>query len=670
MAFVIRSNRDMNLYPYENSRIGPGEYIDLDKNTNPITENIKNTSSTFSIYQQRHGNPIEIPFNTTSLRSEINGKIDNFPGPGAYNNENNTINKKNYTTFNNSKGLTYDNLKEKKVISIESNMLLNPNSENMGFLTSSKRFDYKKNNLDDQPGPGQYLNTFNSFSSLSTNTNKTGAKFFKTKNTFKKAGAIDRISSIPSKENFGYQILKNGKIILADDPDKNIRLSGLQYDSAGPGQYNLNSSWDANFVVWGKKKNKSSLSSRDNIIKELEKNSSDILTNYTEKMKSNNQSIMNSRSYENEKSKSKINKVNNDIKNENNNKNNIPRNVIFHNILERRKIEYQKSAEKVKNNLMTDLKYNDDPGPGFYEIDEKEKKKSQFKHNTNKQNFGSESPKGMSLINNYGNKLGPGEYFKEKNKFDTKTNNISNYRIKTQNNFNLNNVNADEVGVLLSKLRKKNYTPNLGPGEYNITSNFIKKEFTKMQKFGTSAERFKEEKKDPKEEEKLKKYKTPYNIIKENEKYYKKDKLIIGKNDKKDIEEQYLKEHKKIKISDEIPPVGSYNPGIVTSIAYRNSMKLNPHQAFIAPFNTVNNRLNTFNINNNDLGPGSYNAQKSFDMINSNKRSFKVFGEDEKFKRGIFSNKQNFPGPGNYDHEHNFDWNTKTFNVLFINKSS
>ena len=42
MAFVIRSNRDMNLYPYENSRIGPGEYIDLDKNTNPITENIKN----------------------------------------------------------------------------------------------------------------------------------------------------------------------------------------------------------------------------------------------------------------------------------------------------------------------------------------------------------------------------------------------------------------------------------------------------------------------------------------------------------------------------------------------------------------------------------------------------------------------------------------------------
>ena len=57
-------------------------------------------------------------------------------------------------------------------------------------------------------------------------------------------------------------------------------------------------------------------------------------------------------------------------------------------------------------------------------------------------------------------------------------------------------------------------------------------------------------------------------------------------------------------------------------------------------------------------------------MINSNKRSFKVFGEDEKFKRGIFSNKQNFPGPGNYDHEHNFDWNTKTFNVLFINKSS
>ena len=150
----------------------------------------------------------------------------------------------------------------------------------------------------------------------------------------------------------------------------------------------------------------------------------------------------------------------------------------------------------------------------------------------------------------------------------------------------------------------------------------------------------------------------------------KKDKIILGKNDKKEIEEQYLKEHKKNKIKDEIPPVGSYNPGIVSSIEYRNTMKLNPHQAFIAPFNTVNNRLNTFNINKNDLGPGSYNAQKSFDLINSTKRSFKVFGEDEKFKRGIFNNQQNFPGPGNYEHENNFDWNTKTFNALFINKSS
>jgi hypothetical protein len=254
MAFVIRSNRNIQLSPYENTGLGPGEYFETNKNSNPITENIKNTSSTFSIYQQRHGNPIEIPFNTTSLRSEINGKIENFPGPGAYNNDNNTINKNISLSLNNSKGLNYENFKDKKVISIESGMLLNPNSENKGFLTSSKRFDFKNNFDDNLPGPGQYLNTFNSFSSLSTNTNKTN-KFLRTKKTFKKVGAIDRISSIPSKENnFGYQILKNGKLILADDPDKNIRLSGLQNDSAGPGQYNLNSSWDTNFVNWGKKK--------------------------------------------------------------------------------------------------------------------------------------------------------------------------------------------------------------------------------------------------------------------------------------------------------------------------------------------------------------------------------------------------------------------------------
>ena len=40
---------------------------------------------------------------------------------------------------------------------------------------------------------------------------------------------------------------------------------------------------------------------------------------------------------------------------------------------------------------------------------------------------------------------------------------------------------------------------------------------------------------------------------------------------------------------------------------------------------------------------------------------------DDDLKRVI---REGVPGPGNYDHEHNFDWNTKTFNVLFINKSS
>jgi hypothetical protein len=32
MAFVVRSNRDMNFYQYEKTRIGKGEYIDLKKN--------------------------------------------------------------------------------------------------------------------------------------------------------------------------------------------------------------------------------------------------------------------------------------------------------------------------------------------------------------------------------------------------------------------------------------------------------------------------------------------------------------------------------------------------------------------------------------------------------------------------------------------------------------
>ena len=117
-----------------------------------------------------------------------------------------------------------------------------------------------------------------------------------------------------------------------------------------------------------------------------------------------------------------------------------------------------------------------------------------------------------------------------------------------------------------------------------------------------------------------------------------------------------------------MPAVGTYNPGIAYSIEYQNSKKMNPHQSFIAPFNTINNRFGY--TKNEIIGPGNYNYDVAFNKLKATNRQFKIFGEDEERFKNSFGEKmlKNNPGPGNYNISNSFDWNKKTFNVLFKSK--
>ena len=230
-------------------------------------------------------------------------------------------------------------------------------------------------------------------------------------------------------------------------------------------------------------------------------------------------------------------------------------------------------------------------------------------------------------------------------------------------NENFNNKDPKDVGILMSNLRKNNVNKIIGPGQYNLSRNFIKKNFSNLHQFNSTNPRFKEKQIEPK---------IQYSKKDENNKKYliqPNPKILIKNETEEEKFISYVKKNiNKDNNKNSIPAVGTYNPGIAYSIEYQNSKKMNPHQSFIAPFNTINNR---FGFTKNEfIGPGIYNFDIAFNKLKGTNRQFKIFGEDEdRFKNG-FGEKmfKNNPGPGNYNISNSFDWNKKTFNVLFKSK--
>ena len=91
-----------------------------------------------------------------------------------------------------------------------------------------------------------------------------------------------RKTTIPSKENFGYERTKDGIEKMIDDPEKDIKFSGEKNDTVGPGQYDINSTWSANVLKWKNSEEKNSKS----LSKEKDKKSFE--TNNKREYKQNN----------------------------------------------------------------------------------------------------------------------------------------------------------------------------------------------------------------------------------------------------------------------------------------------------------------------------------------------------------------------------------------------
>ena len=628
MAFVTRSERKFNFSTNNSTNIGPGEYESEEiKQKAKLLHDISNK---FSHISKNNNLKIIVPFNSTGERINFI-KTDDTPGPGTYTTD---------YSFEKNSNENDIHSNENEIIFIEENGNLIPklNKEIKGFLSSEKRFNDSNSN-NENIGPGSYdlIKTFNKPNNHNNRYGKIelGRAFKSSRNS------EICIPTIPDRNRGDFK-LENGQI-------KEIKKA-KDYE-LGPGQYNFLSKWANNALDWRiglKKENKSQIY-KDEIINCLNKNSSI-------EPKINNIS------------NSKINKFLTKNISLNNlpeeNQNNI-RNIIFNKFQKYRQNLHLNSLNKLKayNDIILDVKYNDTPGPGSY--DSKKGQINSFKINKS-QNFGSNSPK-FFKIHTEDRLIGPGSYFLEKNKYEPKFESL--IHIKKCDKKNVEN-NKD-IGAFMSNVRNNNIERQPGPGQYDLEKDFIKKETSNVQSFGTLSERFKRAKslniKGDKEQNK------------ENKKYrfnYKFDDKLKYKIDSKYLELKRKEEEKEKKrremymMSTEKPSVGTYSPEKMNTISYNVLSRVNPYRNKVAPFNVMNTRFENLpksfkNYKVNLPGPGKYEVVNAYNALNNSKKTYNVFGVDSQRKE----NYADKIGPGLYEQNSPNSWNKKSFNILFMEKT-
>ena len=692
MAFVYRSSTRQNFLDLRPLPLGPGEYDEEISKTEARLLHQRNMK--YSKVLKSKKKPPIIPFNSTSKRSSIL-KFDNYiPGPGAY-----TLSKKENNINN-----TYSQITDKEIIDIIS--LDSPNSINKGFLSSERRFFSKdsknRNNNKNSPGPGSY-----ELASHFNLNNKSENKFLNEKYAPNKGkiytlpGTSEKkIASIPDKSKGKFKIIKGILTeIKTSESDHNLNKA------LGPGTYNLFQKWETPGIIWSKgyKKEEKSKINESKIQKELEQNSTMLNTeNYSEKMHNINASTISS-TFKNNFSRSKntssqltktININNSSTNNKNKNRNiningwntstnlnyknsslilnsgtsylpneGLIRNKIFHNFLKRKEELHTETVynQNFKNNLMLDIEYTNPPGPGFYNQDIIPKHTD---FSSTAQNFGSNSPK-FANIKSGQNVLGPGEYFKERNKYEPKFKTLVHIKFPETQKI------KKENSVYTSNLIKKNKEKHPGVGQYNLEGDLIKKQISNNKSFGSSVERFqgKEIKiKNDKNRNNIKVYINQF-ITQENLKSIHRDNKIkyLNKMEKAKKKEKLKRQQY---VNKPIPSVGTYSPEVTSTIYYNVFSKLNPYRNTVAPFNMINTRFsqtkNPRLEKKESPGPADYEVLPAFKALNKEKRKYNIFGQNNQ-RESIVKNEY-VPGPGLYNLDSRDFWNIRSYNALFINK--
>ena len=673
MAFCTRSERKIKLSNYENFPNNSGFFQTQKNNSEKNLINYKTHLITnFSKKRlSRANNKSKLEFRT--------------PGPGAYNLNNsiaNNINKHSHYSFDNTHLSNYSTIdvsvgnynnkigflsKEERFKNLNNN--INNNNNN---ISHNSNLESKKNNniFNTQNIKNDILNiNYNNKSIENLTKKKNNKKFFEIINKNKTnllTGSLKRLLSIPSRKMNGYSYENKSPEIILNYLEK-------KENEIGPGYYNIKIAEKNNIIDWNKQ-----INLKEKIRKIKEKNQKDFIEKMKkfgdEKIEKNN--------------KNKINFYSNYIKNKNKKENFL------------KLIKINENEKKALINNKIKILKDEVPGPGYYENDIN---RSQIIFNKNKiQNFGNSLERNLFEENNKSsnNLLGPTTYFNQKNKFekDKKINyfhfiNKSLQRSvlsckKVKNNNNNSNEN------LFEHLKNKNFIP--GPGSYNLSKTFIKKSASEKELLHSHEKRnniFNNIKNDnPGPGAYLSQnYFSEFNNNKIIENFYEEEENFLKQETNKIKEENEKRKNEFIKKNNEnkniSPSPNDYLVDFYNSIEYFNFIKSRNknNQKINGPFlisslrfkNNSNNNINNFkekNLNYNDfivIENYNKNINKQFNKFNNSflniKKSSSFSSKLNRFE--INKEEINKLGPGYYQIEKEFDWNKKTFNILFINQN-
>ena len=660
MALVIRSERDFKLSQNSSGILGPGEYA---------TDQLDISSS------EKQQN--QAPFNSKIFRyNEL--KRNNDIGPGSYYQpkQRSFIRKsfnRNHSSLEslNRKDLynlaLFKIVNGKKIIKMQEQKSLIIDKENKNQVFNIN------NNMDNKVD--------GNISSIRDYSPRIYYKLIPTTLT------RNRVNSIPSKEySLGYDFDENGLPIIVGP---NTLING---DNNEKNNITKNVEKKINAIDWSKMSKKDisdiEVSTKDNTIN----NCSKVYNNTSKDLNGTSSKTTNISNIKNRQISSKestiiMNKnkkngynpnesitsfTNNEITNEKNTSG-IYKSFSF---------EYPyKKINKIKGNLykttnrdlqklepktsLEDFVYQNlfkgDPGPGYYQEQSDFDKYSLISNNNKRFNFGSNDKRYRNMYKSGNINLGPGSYFKETN--------TPKFKVR------LYPLSKKEETINIKKFEKNLVNENMGPGKYNIKSQFDK---TQLYYSGPLEKRFFENKKSikpgPGE------YLQLADWEKKNEEN-KQSKLIIYLNNKNVENNEQKKEKEKGRygyiIKNENPGVGDYNPHIVNSIKYDIISRDNKVSNLIAPFSSGQEKFIRKSASTSDmLGPGSYfpNINIRNNIIKKEEKKGNHLYKNDVIKKDNIRllynqmkfNLENQVGPGSYELHNINEWHKKSFNSLYV----
>ena len=684
MAFVFRSPRITNPSQIESNI----EQYPNEANNSSILNSINTILSNKNNSQKL--NKVKAPFGTTIKQKNKFGHYkDNTPGPGSYEIFSNLI--KNKFSKNNT----------------------SPDKDNFLPGDNKKLFISKKERLDlnqyetDVPGPGKY---FLDSDKIKFNIHKTisrRAKWIKPEKTINyEPFSTSRILSIPSKGlDFGYELNKNGELILSEDPGKNLKFFGTKNSSVGPGQYHSDTynaknkskgiiDWNKSLSITQSKKKKDVTDNNNNNTNLSQYDSSNYFfcSNSTEPTtNSNSISIINY------------------------NKKNRTKNYFYNGWdMDRKNFEIKFSNNKIYKNDNFSKTINRSNLSPFFKLDKKQiefdiTNKTEFRENDNyfstnnfnpktvndyNQFFGSTLSRGIMFPKNEINnniKLGRNK-FEHRKKIEIVSNalNLSNGLNSSIKNINesksedkknkiiIKRIDKAELIREIAKSLKKDYLSFPGPGSYDpqlIRKNNFSYE---TENFGSLERRFPVYKKTnqaegiltylhldtwgPKKHTNYLKKVIPQNV-------FKKLKEGLSVNKMKLFREKIMKENR-------IQPcLGTYDIEKINTIESRVKNTVNVSRNMPA-FGTATKRIligeQIKQEKNNRMGYLTREEKIEKNKEKNNKMNYAPFLS--KTRRDDIDNFNNerianiggkMGGPGYYKTDSYFDWNKKSYNILF-----